>query len=128
MTRSILIAVASAFALAACSNLTGNHAEGPSGTDAGINTAWMDKSVTPGDDFYGYADGGWMRATEIPADRSNIGGFWMADQERERNTARDAVTLARFAAGAKMKEQYPRVYCRSFTRRRRSFSRSSWSI
>jgi predicted metalloendopeptidase len=86
MTRSILIAVASAFALAACSNLTGNHAEGPSGTDAGINTAWMDKSVTPGDDFYGYADGGWMRATEIPADRSNIGGFWMADQERERNT------------------------------------------
>jgi len=86
MTRSILIAVASAFALAACSNLTGNHAEGTSGTEAGINTAWMDKSVTPGDDFYGYADGGWMRATEIPADRSNIGGFWMADQERERNT------------------------------------------
>ena len=86
MTRSILIAVASAFALAACSNLTGNHAEGQPGTEAGINTAWMDKSVTPGDDFYGYADGGWMRATEIPADRSNIGGFWMADQERERNT------------------------------------------
>ena len=86
MNRSILVALASAFALAACSNLTGNHAEGAAGTEAGINTAWMDKSVTPGDDFYGYADGGWMKSTEIPADRSNIGGFWIADQERERNT------------------------------------------
>src|SRR6185503_18840080 len=60
MNRSILIAVASAFALAACSNLTGNHAEGQPGTEAGINTAWMDKAVTPGDDFYSYADGTWM--------------------------------------------------------------------
>ncbi len=86
MNRSILIAVASAFALAACSNLTGNHAEGSSGSGAGINTAWMDKSVTPGDDFYGYADGGWMKSTEIPADRSGISSGWIADQERERNT------------------------------------------
>ena len=28
----------------------------------------MDKSIAPGDDFYGYANGGWMKSTEIPAD------------------------------------------------------------
>ncbi len=86
MNRSILIAIASAFTLAACNNLTGNHAEAQPGTEAGINTAWMDKAVTPGDDFYSYADGTWMRTTEIPADRANIGGGWIADQEREKNT------------------------------------------
>ena len=46
----------------------------------------MDKSVVPGDDFYNYADGTWMKTTEIPADRSSIGGFFIADQEREKNT------------------------------------------
>jgi predicted metalloendopeptidase len=46
----------------------------------------MDKSVKPGEDFYAFANGGWMKATEIPADRSNIGGFYIADQQREKNT------------------------------------------
>src|SRR5207237_4808309 len=38
------------------------------------------------DDGYGYDDGGWMKTAEIPADRSNIGGFFIADQVREKNT------------------------------------------
>ena len=45
------------------------------GTELGIVPASMDTSVDPGDDFYAYANGGWMKATEIPADRSSIGGF-----------------------------------------------------
>jgi putative endopeptidase len=55
------------------------------GTEVGIMLASMDTSVKPGDDFYNYANGGWMKATEIPADRSNIGGFWLADQQTEKN-------------------------------------------
>ena len=35
----------------------------------------MDKSVDPGDDFFAYANGGWMKSTEIPADRSSFGIF-----------------------------------------------------
>ncbi len=46
----------------------------------------MDKSVTPGNDFFSYADGSWVKNTAIPPDRSRIGGFWIADQEREKNT------------------------------------------
>jgi predicted metalloendopeptidase len=55
------------------------------GTELGIDKAAMDTSVDPGDDFYAYANGAWMEATEIPADRSSIGGFWVADQQTERN-------------------------------------------
>jgi putative endopeptidase len=41
----------------------------------GIDTAGMDKSVKPGDDFFGYVNGNWARTTQIPADRSSFGGF-----------------------------------------------------
>ena len=55
------------------------------GTGIGIAVASMDKTVKPGDDFYGYANGGWMNTAEIPADRSTIGGFFIADQATEKN-------------------------------------------
>jgi len=41
----------------------------------GIDTAGMDKSVKPGDDFFAYVNGNWARTTEIPADRSSFGAF-----------------------------------------------------
>ena len=88
MQKELLLVFASAITLSACGTQTGNRVaqEQQQGTEAGINTAWMDKSVVPGDDFYGYADGGWMKTAEIPADRSSIGGFFIADQVREKNT------------------------------------------
>jgi len=57
------------------------------GTELGIMLAAMDTSVDPGDDFYAYANGGWMTANEIPADRSNIGGFWIAGEQTDANLA-----------------------------------------
>jgi putative endopeptidase len=41
----------------------------------GFDTAGMDRTVAPGDNFYGYANGGWMKTTEIPADRGSYGTF-----------------------------------------------------
>ncbi|MGI8561646.1 MAG: M13 family metallopeptidase [Luteimonas sp.] len=43
--------------------------------DWGIDTAGMDRSVKPGEDFFGYVSGEWARTTQIPADRSSYGGF-----------------------------------------------------
>lgn len=42
-------------------------------TPIGINLAAMSPKVKPGDDFYTYANGEWMKTTEIPADRSSTG-------------------------------------------------------
>ena len=86
-----LLIVASAFALARQRlQHAGTAIEQPQqqapGTELGIDLAWMDKSVEPGDDFFSYANGTWVKNTEIPADRSSIGGFYIADQEREKNT------------------------------------------
>ena len=41
----------------------------------GFDSAGMDKSVQPGDDFYAFANGTWARNTQIPADKSNYGMF-----------------------------------------------------
>jgi len=86
--RSLLFIVGTAFALAACNSNPGENASQQQrpGTDIGIQTGWMDKSITPGDDFFSYANGSWVKNTPIPADRSRIGGFWIADQLREKNT------------------------------------------
>jgi endothelin-converting enzyme/putative endopeptidase len=39
----------------------------------GIIVANMDTSVKPGDDFYQYTNGGWIKLTVIPPDRGEIG-------------------------------------------------------
>ena len=88
MKKPLFLMAATALALTACNTQTGNQAaqSQQQGTDIGINPGWMDKSVIPGDDFFSYANGSWVKNTQIPADRSSIGAFWIADQEREKNT------------------------------------------
>jgi len=85
--RALLFVVASAFALAACNtSKSQNAAQQKPGTDIGIQPGWMDKSVLPGNDFFSYANGTWVKNTPLPPDRSRIGGFFIADQLREKNT------------------------------------------
>jgi putative endopeptidase len=51
----------------------------------GFDTAGMDTSIVPGNDFYGYANGTWAKNTPIPADKSNYGSFNILDDlSRER--------------------------------------------
>jgi predicted metalloendopeptidase len=88
MNKPLLLIFASALALSACQTKTGNEAaqEQARGAGMGIELSWMDKSVKPGDDFFSFADGSWLKNTPMPADRSRIGGFFIADQQREKNT------------------------------------------
>lgn len=54
----------------------------------GFDTAGMDTSVRPVDDYYAYANGTWARTTEVPADRANYGMFTrLDDMSRERTRA-----------------------------------------
>lgn len=57
------------------------------GTGLGIAIEAMDKTVKPGDDFYAYANGAWMRATTIPPDRSIVAAHTLADDRTRRQLA-----------------------------------------
>src|SRR5262245_135298 len=80
LSRRVLIAGAAlgvaaasiAFSLHTVTAAPGGKAQiGPWGFDL----AGMDRSVKPGDDFYRYAGGTWMKNTKIPADRTRWGSF-----------------------------------------------------
>jgi predicted metalloendopeptidase len=43
------------------------------GETHGPDLSGMDTSVAPGDDFFSFANGAWIKATEIPADRASYG-------------------------------------------------------
>ncbi len=52
----------------------------------GIQVANLDRSVKPGDDFYLYANGEWIKRIEIPPDRSRIGVFTALDEISSKRT------------------------------------------
>ncbi|HVU19627.1 MAG TPA: M13 family metallopeptidase [Rhizomicrobium sp.] len=50
----------------------------------GIDLAGIDHSVIPGDDFFAYANGAWIKRTEIPADKASYGpGEILVEKTRE---------------------------------------------
>jgi len=73
-----------ALALPACRAATDNRVEAATENKSGIDLAAMDQSVKPGDDFFSYANGTWFKNSEIPADRSSIGAFFVTQQELEK--------------------------------------------
>ena len=62
---------------------------------SGVNVANMDTSVKPGDDFFAFVNGSWLRNTEIPPDRSRWG---VIDELRELNRQRTADLIKELSA------------------------------
>ena len=46
-------------------------------TEKGLELSAMDTSLRPGDDFYNYVSGSWMKTAKIPADKPAWGSFYM---------------------------------------------------
>ena len=67
---SLLLAGAVAFGTA-CQSPSEEATDEP----VGINLADMDTTVAPSEDFYQFANGGWMNHTEIPADEGRWSSF-----------------------------------------------------
>ncbi len=67
--------LAASLVLIACMGPPSSKApeSGADRSSGGVDLAGMDPSVRPGDDFFRYANGTWLRTTEIPADRSTYG-------------------------------------------------------
>jgi putative endopeptidase len=53
----------------------------------GIRVANMDPTVKPGDDFYQYGNGIWIKRTELPPDRAYVGVFSVLDDLSTKRTA-----------------------------------------
>jgi predicted metalloendopeptidase len=60
---------------------------GPAPFPAGIDLAGIDGTVAPGDDFFAYANGAWIKSTEIPPDRSAYGVGAILEELTTRRTA-----------------------------------------
>ena len=56
-------------------------------TTHGIVVANMDPSIKPGDDFYHYANGAWIKRTQIPLDRAIVDVFSQLDDFSNQRTA-----------------------------------------
>ncbi|TAN05758.1 MAG: M13 family peptidase [Rhodanobacteraceae bacterium] len=53
----------------------------------GITLAYIDHAVKPGDNFFQYANGAWLKTAKIPADRSSTGAFYDIFKRTEQHTA-----------------------------------------
>ena len=60
-----------------------------------VNTQDMDRSVKPGDDFYRFTNGGWLKAVTVPASQSSYGTSAMLIDKtsgRVRNLIQESAT------------------------------------
>jgi putative endopeptidase len=82
-SRFCVIALALATRVPSAATAQTDHA-----TDStGIDLAGMDRSVKPGDDFFAYSNGTWLKQTEIPADRSSYGAGAILGELTDRRVA-----------------------------------------
>ncbi|NNC53205.1 MAG: M13 family metallopeptidase [Erythrobacter sp.] len=87
MTRTLLAAGASAFALMLAAPAAAEEAENESTAPTmdfgswGVGTDMIDQDVDPGDDFNAYVNGRWIASNEIPGDRNRYGAFDMLREE-----------------------------------------------
>src|SRR5215831_12381965 len=69
-------------------NQPANEAEKNAPETHGIVVANMDRSVKPGDNFYEYCNGDWLKRTEIPPDRPSVNVFTrLSDLSNQRTAA-----------------------------------------
>jgi predicted metalloendopeptidase len=65
----------SLIAVAACSSAPAPPPPAPKPPVSGIDLTAFDKAVRPQDDLFQHVNGGWLKKTEIPADKSSYGAF-----------------------------------------------------
>ncbi len=88
MKPTFKLCIAAACALFVVSLLSSSAQEQAAKPDThGIAVENMDRSVVPGDDFFLYANGGWIQRTQIPPDRPAIGVFSRLSDMANKRTA-----------------------------------------
>lgn len=85
LARALAPAAACAFFVMA--PLTARSQDASQHDTHGIAINNMERTVKPGDDFYDYTDGAWIKRTVIPPDRAEVGVFSSLDDLTNQRTA-----------------------------------------
>ncbi len=85
MKRSFLSFVALAILLASCDNTTTSSSSNdePKRTSF-FDVKGIDSSIKPGNDFFTFANGTWMKTTVIPDDQSGWGSFYTLYEDNQK--------------------------------------------
>jgi putative endopeptidase len=90
---------------AACSRIGDSKSAKPESTGAGgIDLKGMDRSVSPGDDFFAFANGAWAKTAEIPPDKSAY-GTWSVMNDRTLERIRNLIEGLTKAGGAQSADE-----------------------
>ncbi|GAB2565102.1 M13 family metallopeptidase [Dyella jejuensis] len=84
------------------------------GTDIGIDLKGIDHTIQPGNDFFGYSNGDWLKTAQIPADRSSTGTFLQVYELAEKRTAELIRNAATHPAAAGSNERKIADYYAAF--------------
>ena len=106
IARNLLLAAAGTITLSATCIAQAKPAYG----DWGYNSAAMDRSVSPGDNFWGFVNGSWDRTTSIAPDRASAGPFVTLSDQSEKDVRAIVDSLAdapqRTALGQQVGDYY----------------------
>ncbi len=86
-------------------NSGASRADVPSAGTHGIAVANMDRKIVPGNDFYDYANGGWIARTQLPPDRAGMGVFTYLTDQTSKRTAGLIEEFAKSSAPAGSSER-----------------------
>jgi putative endopeptidase len=72
----------------------------------GLDLSAIDHSIAPGDDFFRYTNGGWLKANSIPADRSSWGGPMAETTQSRTRDIMESASSSGTADGRKISNYY----------------------
>src|SRR5579884_1817316 len=98
MFAVVVVALVAAVASQPRSSLAAARAQAPA-RHHGIEIDHLDRSVKPGDDFYLYCNGAWLKRTEIPADRAVV-SVWSGLEDLADERTATLIGQAAKSAGA----------------------------
>ncbi len=84
MKLGSVIICATAVLFTACNGNKASTTDLPKRTSF-FDTKGMDSLTKPGDNFFTYANGGWMKTTSIPDDQSGWGSFYTLYEDNQKN-------------------------------------------
>ncbi len=85
MKLNHLLWLAVPLSLVACKNKSSNHEGSTQVRTVFFDKTCMDTTVRPGDNFFQYASGNWVKHTEIPASETAWGSFYTLADDNQKN-------------------------------------------